>query len=175
MPTTSAHISMQIKVICPPERNHSMWIGQASPLHPRWHKRAQGRHVDVLQDIPLRVEGARAFALWLPGATSSMFVYGEPAGRVILVRAALLRKPHGCHARTFQMMEVSRNTGRWSRLLRQEFQAQETAKQGTVACERVASPSEAMMQASVVAGIMACRDELSFFMVVEGFEHHELR
>ena len=103
MPTTSAHISMQIKVICPPERNHSMWIGQASLLHPRWHKRAQGRHVDVLQDIsfPLPVEGARAFALWLPGETSSMFVYGEPAGRVILVRAALLRKPHGCHARTF--------------------------------------------------------------------------
>ena len=37
----------------------------------------------------MRVEGAIAFALWLPGATSPMFVYGEPAGRVILVRAAL--------------------------------------------------------------------------------------
>ena len=38
----------------------------------------------------MRVEGARAFALWLPGATSPMFfVYGEPAGRVILVRATL--------------------------------------------------------------------------------------
>ena len=36
------------------------------------------------------MEGARAFALWLPGATSPMFVYGEPAGRVILVRAALI-------------------------------------------------------------------------------------
>ena len=36
------------------------------------------------------------------------------------------------------------------------------SKQGTVACERVASPAEAMMQASVVAGIMACRDELGF-------------
>ena len=31
------------------------------------------------------------------------------------------------------------------------------------------------MQASVVAGIMARRDELSFFPVVQGFEHHELR
>ena len=51
MPTTPAPETMQIKVICTPERNHSMWIGQASPLHPRWHKRAQGRHVDILQVI----------------------------------------------------------------------------------------------------------------------------
>ena len=35
MPTTSAPLSMQIKVICPPERNHSMEIGQVSPFHPR--------------------------------------------------------------------------------------------------------------------------------------------
>ena len=34
------------------------------------------------------------------------------------------------------------------------------SKQGTVACERVASPAEAMMQASVVAGIMACRERV---------------
>ena len=68
-----------------------MWTGQASPLHPRGHKRAQGCHVDILQVIsfPMQVEEARAFALWLPGATSPMFVYGEHAGRVILVRAAL--------------------------------------------------------------------------------------
>ena len=48
--------------------------------------------MDILQVIsfPMRVEGARAFALWLPGATSPMFVYGEPAGRVIFVRAALI-------------------------------------------------------------------------------------
>ena len=35
-------------------------------------------------------------------------------------------------------------------------------QQGTVACEGVASPAEAMMQASDVAGIMACRGVLGF-------------
>ena len=34
------------------------------------------------------------------------------------------------------------------------------SKRGTGAGERVASPAEAMMQASVVAGIMPCRSEL---------------
>ena len=46
------------------------------------------------------------------------------------------------------------------------------SKQGTVACERVASLAEAMMQASVVAGIMACCNELGLswtFAVVQGF------
>ena len=62
------------------------------------------------------------------------------------------------------------NTGRWTRPLRQEY-----SKQGMGAGERVSSPADAMMQASVVAGIMARRDELSFFPVVQGFEHHELR
>ena len=36
------------------------------------------------------------------------------------------------------------------------------SKQGTVACETVANPAEAMMQASVVARIIACRDESGF-------------
>ena len=50
------------------------------------------------------------------------------------------------------------------------------SKQGTVAGERVASPAEAMMQASVVARIIACRDELGFpGRSIQWFEHHELR
>ena len=54
------------------------------------------------------------------------------------------------------------NTGRWSRLLRQEFQAQETASRARLPAKVWHVPAEAMMQASVVAGIIACRDELGF-------------
>ena len=47
------------------------------------------------------------------------------------------------------------------------------SKQCTGGCERVSSPPETMMQASVVAGIMACRSVLG--LRGQGFEHNELR
>ena len=59
-----------------------MQIGQASPFTLGDTSVRRGDHVDILHvtTFPMRVEGA----------TSPMFVYGEPAGRVIFVRAALI-------------------------------------------------------------------------------------
>ena len=164
--------------------------------------------MDILQVIsfPMRVEGA----------TSPMFVYGEPAERVIFVRAALIsveeaarisrecvpndggdikehdgsvregltsfqghfppvddrafeylpfahvrvektppwRQEHKRrHVRSSARADGQERTGRSTRLKRSSTQF---AGPG----ERVARAAEAMMQASVVAGIMACCNEL---------------
>ena len=73
MPTTSAPETIQ--------------IGQASPLHPRWRKREQGRHVDILQVIsfPMRVEGS----------TSQLFVYSEVSLEVFVhLRRVVRQRDH---------------------------------------------------------------------------------
>ena len=171
MPAKSAPISMQIKVICPPERNHSMYIGQANPISPSVAQACAGapRSGSQVQQVRCSCTEIRQ-------------------GRVILVRAALFsveeaarisresvpnewrcyqRKHDGSmieglasYQAIFQLMtallsiwpsaKVRRetnaslapgtqteaceifNTGRWTRPLRQEYQAQETASRARV-------------------------------------------
>ena len=86
---SAAACTVQIKVICPLERKYSVWVGRASPLHPR-HEHPQEHHLDIFRLFFLTASGRNHGLRTLAPGVSLTFVYREPAGRVIIVSAALM-------------------------------------------------------------------------------------
>ena len=186
---------MQIKLICPPERKCSEWVGGASPFHPapghrrrrvRSSARADGqertgrstRHKMETEHLLARTFTCVCVDDWdvlhtcAPSSKSShLTAFFTDRSSTCLTHHLVPRTPETTH-NSLLLTGIRRKPcatppegmlcflAIWLDYLFLTHKRRSTQFAG--AGERVASPVEAMMQASVVAGLMACCNELSF-------------